>query len=884
LIGRRVAHYSIVDKLGEGGMGVVYKARDTHLDRFVAIKVLPEAFSRDPDRLARFTREAKVMASLNHPNIATVHGVEDSGGVSVLVMEVVEGPTLAQRIALGAVPLEEALPIARQMAEALEYAHEHGVIHRDLKPANIKITSEGRVKVLDFGLAKALAQEAGPQAGTPGDPADSPTQTMRTTSAGIILGTAAYMAPEQVRGQSVDRRADIWSFGVVLYEMLTGRQLIGGPTISDTLAAVLTSEPDLTPVPAGARRIVERCLRKDPHQRWQAMGDVRIAMEEVPAGGITEAAPAPLWKSMLPWIAAGVLAILAATLAFIHLREKPAEMPMVRLTFGAPDKTVFSRDPRVLGGGVIAPFAVSPDGRRVVFGATSADGKSQLWVRSLDALAAQPLAGTEGASNPFWSPDSRSIGFAADGKLKRIDVSGGTALTLADAPASQGGTWSRDGVVLFVPRSLTAVQRVPAAGGALSAAAKLDEANKEVGHRWPWFLPDGRHFLFAAVRTQNTDHATIHAGSLDSPERKVLLEADSSAVYAGGYLLFLRESTLMAQPFDPGRLTTTGDAVPIAENIVRFSVSESGVLGYATRGRNDQNLAWFDRSGRRLSTVADPGTLGRIHSSPDGKKAAVSINSGNNQDIWIYDLLRGLRTRFTFDAAVESEAVWSPDGRTIAFSSNRKGHEDLYRKASDGTGVEELLFADDLDKRPKSWSPDGKFLLYSAVSPKTQDDIWILPLTPERAGAPLKPYPFLQTAFWETREQFSPDGRWVVYQSNESGRNEIYVALFPSAGGKRQVSTGGGITPRWRRDGKEIIYISPDRKLVAVEVSMKGATLEFGEARLLFGPLEAVQIVLGFFYDVSADGQRFLLVVPSEGDTSGALTLVLNWTAGLRKK
>ena len=861
-----IAHYKITSKLGEGGMGEVYRATDTKLGRDVAIKVIPDAFASDAGRMARFAREAQVLAALNHPNIAAIYGVEERA----LVLELVEGPTLAERTAQGSIPVEEALPIARQIAEAVEYAHERGIIHRDLKPANIKLTGPasghpGRVKVLDFGLAKLTEQ--GKEGVT------APTQTM------AIAGTPGYLAPEQLQGKPADARSDIFAFGCVLYELLSGRRAFPGNTLAASLAATALAEPKaIEGAPKELEKLVRRCLRKDPARRTQHMGDVRLALEDLEQdseSGKLSGAEAQPAGSRLGWIAAALLGLAAVSITVIHLREKPAELPVVRLALLPPEKTRFS-----------GPALVSPDGRRIAFTTTSADGKSQSWVRALDAPAAQPVLGTGRAA--FWSPDSRAIGFTADGKLKRIDAAGGPPLTLADASALRGGSWSPQGVIVFAPDRTGALMRVAAAGGATAPATKLDAARGENTHRFPWFLPDGRHFVFSAG-SSGSDHMAIRIGSLDSLESKVLLEADSNAIYAQGYLLFLRETTLMAQPFDAKRLTLTGEAAPVAEQVPRwttteyglFSASETGLLAYQAGAEFDNlRLTWMDRSGKRLSTAGDPGNLGWMELSPDQKSAAVQVTERNNTDIWIYDLARGLRTRFSFDPAAEREAVWSPDGRIVLFNSDRKGRFDLYRKASDGTGAEELLYSDGLDKYPNSWSPDGKFLLYSAIDPKTGYGIWVLPL-----GAGAKPYPWLQTRFFERNAQFSPDGRWVAYHSNESGRDEIYVIPFRpgggAPGGKRQVSTAGGTLPRWRRDGKELFYIGLDQKLMAAEVGAKGGTFENGPVSALFGPLISGR---GFLYDVAADGQRFLAVVPPEqGTNAEPLTVVQNWTAGLKK-
>jgi serine/threonine protein kinase len=835
--GDRLGPYEIVASIGKGGMGEVYRALDPRVGREVAIKVSAEQFSE------RFEREARAIAALNHPNICQLYDV----GPNYLVMELVEGVEPK-----GPLPPEEALPIAKQIADALEAAHGKNIVHRDLKPANIKIKADGTVKVLDFGLATVT------QASTPvSDAANSPTLTMAATQAGMILGTAGYMSPEQARGKQVDKRADIWAFGVVLYEMLTGKRLFQGDDITDTLAAVLRHEPDWEQVPARVRRLLRRCLAKDPAKRLRDIGDVWELLAEAPqvaaAGGRAMA-----WK-----ITAGALAIVALSVSFIHFRETPPETPLLRATILPPDNATAD-----YSSGLGLP-ALSPDGKRIVFGARTADGKAPLYVRSLDALTAQPLAGTDGAIFPFWSPDSRFIAFFADGKLKKIDATGGPALTLAEAPLGRGGSWSRDGAIVFQPANTAGpLLRVSSAGGASSPLRTA------VG-RLPWFLPDGRQFLFQVLGGR----PATRVGSLDGGESKMVTEAGSNALYAQGHILYLRDGTLMAQPFDPKRLMTTGEAVPVAEQIQTvlntgtvgvFSVSETGMLAYRTGvAFGGLQLTWFDRSGKQGAAVGEPANVVDFRLSPDRKSIAAAIQDVANTDIWTYDVSRGLRTRLTFDPSVDGYPVWSPDGRSIAFGSNRKGHFDLYRKAANGGGAEEPLYTDNLDKYPTSWSADGKFLLYS-----TGRGLWVLPLT-----GTVKSFPFLQTPL--SNGQFSPDGSWIAYESNESLRNEIYVAPFPGPGGKRQISTAGGTRPRWRQDGKEIFYMGPDRRLVAAEVTVQGGTLEVGQVRPLFGAANMTQGLP--IYDVSADGQRFLLRTFPEQKAGEPLTLVQNWTAGLKK-
>jgi Tol biopolymer transport system component len=873
-----IAHYRMIAKIGEGGMGEVYRALDTKLGREVAIKIIPEAFARDADRMMRFAREARVLASLNHPHIAAIYGVEERA----LVMELVEGPTLAERIAQGPVPLEEALPIARQIAEALEYAHEKGVVHRDLKPANIKLTADGQAKVLDFGLAKALSNE--PASGD--DPADSPTLTMRATQAGIIMGTAAYMSPEQARGKTVEKRADIWSFGVVLYEMLTGRQLFGGETVSDTLAHVLTKEPDWDCAPAKTRRLLRKCLEKDPKRRLRDIGDAWELLEE----GAEAQAIGPR-HSWMPWVTA-VSILAAAGLALVHFRETPPQPVPMRFQIPAPEKTDFS-----VGFGL----ALSPDGRRLAFVANGPDGRPMLWVRQLDSLAAQALPGTEEAAfAPFWSPDSRFIGFTVQGKLKKIEASGGPPQTLCEIPGQIiGGSWSGDGVILFGTVT-SGLFRVPQAGGVATQLTTTDASLGETGHSRPWFLPDGRHFFYV-TRPNKPEDAAIYLASLDSKERKRLVGARQAAAYAApaagsenGHLLFLREGTLLAQPLDAKRFELAGEPFPVAEQVASFntggffSVSANGVLAYRSGflGGNSQ-LVWLDRGGKSLGFLGTPAHyFGSLALSPDGKRVAVDeIDQTPSRDIWLLDVARGVPMKFTFDAQ-SSKPIWSRDGTRLAFDSGRGGTSNIYQKSSSGSGNEELLSKYGI---VEDWSPDGRYLLYIVNDPKTNNShLWVLP---DPAGPPEnhKPAPYLRTAFNEHEGQFSPDGHWVAYTSDESGQYQIYVQSFPAGAGKFRVSTGaGGTQPRWRRDGKELFYIAEDGKLMAVDLKT-ALTFEAAAPKALFDPRiprNRIPPWAAFSYDVTADGKRFLVDSDStapESSASAPITVVVNWLAALKR-
>jgi serine/threonine protein kinase/Tol biopolymer transport system component len=896
-VGTRLGPYEVLSAIGAGGMGEVYRAHDTLLNRDVALKVLPEAFSRDIERMARFEREAKLLASLNHPNIAAIYGLEISGPTRALVMELVEGPTLADHIRGGAIPVDEALPIAKQVADALEYAHDNNIIHRDLKPANIKVKEDGTVKVLDFGLAKALSDEVAAQ-----DMSNSPTLSMAATRAGVILGTAAYMSPEQARGRKVDRRTDVWAFGVVLFEMLTGKQAFEGEDVSLVLAAVMKSEPAWenlpNDLPPRLRTVLSRCLQKDPKQRLRDIGDARLAMEGAfeTAAAAAQSTPAagPIRRLAVPalvTLSSMLLVVLVALSAWIiALRRSPAEAQAVRFTVGPPGTGSFQPFPNVV--------TVSPDGSKLAFIASDAPSKPlQIWIRSLDSETAQALPGTENAVQHFWSPDSRFLAFYADGKLKKIAVSGGPAQTLADTPGGGNhGSWSRNGVILFAPSGVSppTIYRVSAAGGKATPVTTLDASRQETRHYWPYFLPDGNHFLYLATSSDSENNA-VFVGSLDSPEKKLLVKVLSNAIYAPpGYLIFNREGALMAQRFDAQRLELAGDEAPIAEDMdfnsangrTAFSASENGVLTYRTSGGTNTQLTWFDRSGKKLGVLGDPAQYYSLALSPDEKRVAVSITEGNNRDIWIYDVARNLKTRFTFDPATEQEMSWSPDGSRIIFNSSRKGGLlNLYQKASDGSGNEELLYEDTSgSKYPETFSSDGRSILYftGTASAKAGADILTLPLTGGGSGGSWKagkPVPFLQTKFNELYARFSPDGRWVAYQSNESGRFEVYVAPYPGPGGKRQISTAGGTEPHWRRDGSELFYFSGSALTIAA-VNGKGSSFEVGPVKELF-PLP---IRVGTYrYDVTADGQRFLANTSSEETSSAPISVVLNWTAGLKK-
>jgi serine/threonine-protein kinase len=917
--GTRIGPYEILSAVGVGGMGEVYRARDTKLDRDVAIKILPEAFAHDADRLARFTREAQTLASLNHPNIAHIHGLEESNGVRALVMELVEGADLAQRIARGAIPIEDVLPIAKQIAEALEAAHEQGIIHRDLKPANIKVRPDGTVKVLDFGLAKAME----PASAMSVNAMTSPTLSMHATQAGIILGTAAYMSPEQAAGKPVDKRSDLWAFGVVLMEMLTGRPVFTDETVSHVLAAVLRAEPDWTRLPAGTptsiRRLLRRCLEKDRKRRLADAADVRLEIDEAlapigDASTVSVTMQEDAWRRALPWAATGALAAGLAGVLVLWVPWQKALPPAplrVSAELGADASLVIANSSR---GNAQAGSAavVSPDGTQLAFVAQPhGGGTPRLYIRRLDQLTATALAGTDNAVGPFFSPDGQWLGFFGGGKLKTIAVTGGAPVPLADAPSALGGSWAEDGTIVFNPGTSSGggLWRVPAAGGTAERLTTL--AQGEATHRWPQVLPGGRAVLYAVSATiANYTNAWLAVQPLPTGTPQIVQRGGSYGRYLpsglgspkrtereGGHLTWVHDGTLFAAPFDLATLAVTGPAVPVVPGVVsstgngsaQVEVSHTGTLVYLP-GSETASMApldWLTRDGKTTPLRVTPASWGGVQIAPDGRRLAFSLaDAASNLDVWTYDAGRDALTRLTSDPGVDRSPVWTPDGRRLVYASSRSGTApNLYWQRADGSGAATRLTTILNVQTPGSWHPSGRFLAFHETRPQTGADLLILPVEGDEASGwkPGTPTVFLSGPFNEQWPRFSPDGRWLAYESNESGAFEIYVRPFPGPGGMWQISTGGGTTAVWSRARRELLYLAPDGRIMVVPYTASGDALQaekprvWSETRIQVRPL-------GASFDLHPDGER-VVMAPATAATSGPthVTLIFNFFDELRR-
>jgi len=882
--GSRLGPYEIVAPLGAGGMGEVYRARDTRLERTVAIKVLSSQLSASAEVRQRFEREAKTISQLSHPHICALHDVGREGETDYLVMEYLEGETLAERLLKGPLPLEQTLRFGAEIADALDKAHRQGIVHRDLKPGNVMITKSG-VKLLDFGLAKAMAPASYQSSLTA-----LPTQ-QGLTQEGTILGTFQYMAPEQLEGKEADARTDIFAFGCVLYEMATGKKAFGGKSQASLIAAILEREPppisSVQPMtPPALDRVVKTCLAKDSEDRWQSAGDLKrelrwIAQGSSEAGAATAPAASRRGRRERLWMAATLVSLAALAAAVLLLRRaesrRPPGQPLpARFEIAAPP-----------GGAFLGRPAVSPDGRFLV-SVIEVGGPDRLWLRPLVAAAGRELPGTEGTTaGPFWSPDSRSVGFFSDGKVKRIEISGGPPRTLCDASQPLGGTWSKNGVMLFSADAGAGLYKVSASGGARSLVAKPDKGRANF-FRWPRFLPDGQRFLFYAEG--RPEESGVYVGSLDSRETTRVLESRLAAEYTSGLLLFARQGTLLAQGFDAKGSGLSGEATAVAEGVgfneisssAYFSASQNGVLAFNAGGEAETQPTWCDRKGTVLSTLGPTGSYDHPELSPDGRRLVIDKTEASGRDLWVMDLSRGTATRLTFHPSTDWMPAWSPDGSRVTFVSDRDGRPNLYEKNANGLGEETLILGGDTRKHHLVSSADGRFLAFQVtpeqlglIGPRgfgavSRSDIWAMPLFGDR-----KPFPVLQTPFEETSPRFSPDGKLIAYTSDESGRREVYVQSFPAGGGKWQVSTAGGSDPRWRADGRELFYRS-DRRLMAVPVSA-GVSFEAGTPVALFDTKSGAHV-----FAVDLSGQRFLILAPS-GKSAPPMTVMLDWTAGLAK-
>lgn len=897
--GTRLGPYDIVAPLGAGGMGEVYRARDSRLERTVAIKILPAHLSSSTELKARFEREARAASALNHPHICQMYDIGWQDGTAFLVMEYLEGDTLEDRLRKGALPMKQVLALGMQISDALTAAHRAGILHRDLKPGNVMLTSGG-AKLLDFGLAKEAPVFPGAASLAGGMTPSTPTMSIAELSApakalterGTIVGTFQYIAPEILQGGEADVRSDIFSLGCVLYEMATGQRAFGGKSKLTVLSSILEKDPvplsKLRPASTAAlNHLVMTCLEKNPDERLQTAHDVKVQLKWIAEAGADAQKTAAHAASRTGWLIAGV-AILALIFLAGYLVLNPHSRPLVKSYILPPAGTSFVT--AVPGAG---PAVISPDGTRLAFTARDDKGNILLYVRPLNSSVPTPLPGTEDAMYPFWSPDSKEIGFFVPGKLKRINAAGGPPQAICDASNGRGGSWSKEGVIVFTPAAAQALWRVSAQGGVPEQASKLDAAQEQNSHRWPWFLPDGKHFLFWARSSRGAQEHSLFLGELGSLNAKLLRKSESTAIYASGHLLFMRDQALMAQAFDARRMEISGEPVPIAEHVVIngatarpvFSASDTGTLIYQSgEAAGGWNLLWFDRKGKQIDSIPQQDRYFDPTLSADGTRLAVTIYGTEGVgNIWIIDLTRRTKIRLTFGASLTVSPVWSQDAKTVFYTSDAKGAFHIYAKPADGSGSEStVLETNDTIEVPKSASPDGKYLVYQrrAVANRARRalDLWVLPLFGER-----KPFPIVQTTFDDTLPAISPDGKWMAFQNNETGRNEIYITAFPAGGAKWQISTNGGAYARWRKDGKEVFFLNSTDDIMAVDVSTRAHVVTLGIPHILFHAV-GVQREAGP-YDVSADGNKFLLNSGrlKEDSFGSPMTLVQNWPEELSK-
>ena len=879
--GQTLQHYRIVDQIGAGGMGEVWRATDDRLDREVAVKVLPPSFADNKELLARFEREARSISSLNHPNICTLYDVGHENEIHYLVMELIEGESLGDRVRQGPLPVEKVLEIGTQIASALEAAHDQGIVHRDLKPDNVMLTKSG-AKLVDFGLAKT----AGGLESTADSVTSLPTENRPLTEEGSILGTLQYMAPEQLDGTEADARTDIFALGTILYEMATGQRAFEASGRASLIAAIVDREPapisSVQPlVPPALERIVSVCLRKDPAERWQTAHDVRLGLEWAAQAGSAAGIPAPVTvkrknRERLAWTAAASLLVAALVTGWMAISRGQAleNKRMIVASITAPEGSRFETF-----GGNIGSLTLSPDGKWITFAASTPDRSTMLYIRPLDSHGSQPIDGTEGATFPFWAPDSRQIGFFAGGNLKKIDRTGGAAISVCDAPNGRGGTWNQDGIILFTPETQTPIHRVSSGGGASTAVTELDPAQNETTHRYPVFLPDGKNFLYLrgshGLAGRDEGNA-IWIGSLDSNDTTRLMQSESDVFFTQGHLLFVRDGFLMAQPFNTSDLELSDDAFAIDEDVGflanffkgAFAASQNGILAYQQGFGVESQLIRLDSDGNELGEIGDVDRFQQIRLSPDERKLAVTVfDSGSGAaDLWLYDIARQAKSRLTFDEANDVAPIWSPDGERIAFQSSRSGAGDIYVRQAGGGSAAELLYSGDRIDSPEDWSPDGAYIAFDKGA--GANDLWILPL--EGDG---EPFPLVQSEFDVGYARFSPDGSWIAYISNESGRYEMYATRFPSGEGKWQLSIDGADwLVGWREDGGELFYLDLEGDMYAVEVTL-GDDLVAGIPRELF-PTRADRS-----WDVTADGNQFVIGKPINESSDLTTTLIINWLA-----
>jgi len=873
--GTKLGPYEVQFPLGAGGMGEVYRARDTRLDRIVAIKVLPAHFSNDDVRKQRLQREAKTISGLNHPNICTLHDVGSQDGIDYLVMEFIEGESLAHRLVRGPLPVEQVLMIGREIADALDKAHRCNITHRDLKPGNVMLTKSG-AKLLDFGLARPTSHSAS---------LATLTTTAPLTEEGMIVGTFQYMSPEQVEGKDVDARSDIFSFGALLYEMVTGRKAFEGKSQLSIASAILEKEPapisTIKPIsPRSLDRVIRRCLAKEPDDRWQSTRDLSFELKSISAEeSLTAGSSAPAirggnLRSWLGWCIAAIFAISIVVLLARSWSIPPPSQQTTKSSILAPDGKEFDR---------WGTAAISPDGKYIVFSAVTPGWNGQLYLRRIDSLSSKPLPGTEGAQNPFWSPDSKWIGFGAGSKLRKISVDGGSPLIICDSPTLRGGSWSSNGTILFVPGTGVPVYSVSEAGGTPVAVTQLDKSSGELTHRWPVFLPDGKHFLYFSRGKENA----IYAASIDLKQRKLILKNDTNALYVSpGYLLFVRDGVLMAQSFDVDRLELKGSAVAVVDSVAvmgghqrgLFSASEQGILAIQSKAQMLAQLVWVDPLGKLLEPVADPTmfSFGRTRVSPDGRRVALGIvdPKAGIDNLWLIDVTTHQSTRLTFEKLIAHSPLWSPDGSRLIYTSNRIGPPQMFNVATAGVGEAEPFLPSQYGDVAESWSPDGRFVVFRRAPVEGVGDVtlWVLPLFGEK-----KPYPLFEASHsqqWDAA--FSPDGKWLAYTSNESGVWQAYVVPFPNARTKFQISKDQSGQPHWSRDGKQLFYLGKDHVITAASLRFAVNGVEVTDTRTLF-KLDIPD------FDVSDDGKRFLVYKTVDNQEPSTLTLITNWTNALPK-